>query len=149
MIRRPPRSTLFPYTTLFRSQRGREDEREEITEQSGENHANNGISKRRPCVPHRVERGGVETAHCRRDRKSTRLNSSHLVISYAVFCLKKKKKSTFTSPRLTSPPRIWILTLPSTIPPRIHTDRPTLVLATSASASPGTRSPLSTAHSLL
>src|SRR5689334_24458810 len=71
MILRPPRSTLFPYTTLFRSRRAME-----------------------------VERDRVEARHedaelalvARRDRKSTRLNSSHSSISYAVFCLKKKKK---------------------------------------------------------
>src|SRR5256885_12679981 len=75
MIRRPPRSTLFPYTTLFRSLR-RVD----------------------PPPRHALVRGLREDALgdvARRDeidRKSTRLNSSHLVISYAVFCLKKKKK---------------------------------------------------------
>src|SRR2546426_6943942 len=73
MIRRPPRSTLFPYTTLFRSQRIVADERGHAGPPVG---AGNG---------HAVD-GGL------RDRKSTRLNSSHLVISYAVFCLKKKKK---------------------------------------------------------
>src|ERR1035438_8863390 len=67
MIRRPPRSTLFPYTTLFRSVL-RIGEIGEL---------------------HRVRSGDGEGA---RDRKSTRLNSSHLGISYAVFCLKKKKK---------------------------------------------------------
>src|SRR5689334_24882071 len=73
MIRRPPRSTLFPYTTLFRSvQRARSDR-------------------------HRPDRGAdaraEEPVHDREpDRKSTRLNSSHSSISYAVFCLKKKKK---------------------------------------------------------
>src|SRR5215472_18926396 len=67
MIRRPPRSTLFPYTTLFRS--------------------------RCPGQAVRQPRAGRET-HWHRDRKSTRLNSSHLGISYAVFCLKKKNKST-------------------------------------------------------
>src|SRR6266853_5035707 len=64
MIRRPPRSTLFPYTTLFRSRRVR-------------------------CPP--PERRPGSPARARRDRKSTRLNSSHSQISYAVFCLKKKK----------------------------------------------------------
>src|SRR5215468_11899536 len=67
MIRRPPRSTLFPYTTLFRSPRG-----------SAEGAACH--PARRPPPP-------------RGDRKSTRLNSSHITISYAVFCLKKKKKT--------------------------------------------------------
>src|SRR3712207_8317615 len=82
MIRRPPRSTLFPYTTLFRSQR---------------------LVLR--CVPlaHRAQGeshivdsslfGCNGTHHLGRDRKSTRLNSSHANISYAVFCLKKKKQS--------------------------------------------------------
>src|SRR5256885_4850005 len=69
MIRRPPRSTLFPYTTLFRS---REDR------------------CRRQCRDGAAVRDREIPAS--RDRKSTRLNSSHLVISYAVFCLKKKKK---------------------------------------------------------
>src|SRR5437588_7959493 len=74
MIRRPPRSTLFPYTTLFRS----------------------------PCIrrartrPRRTPswhwRARGTACQCQLDRKSTRLNSSHTVISYAVFCLKKKKK---------------------------------------------------------
>src|SRR2546426_5941400 len=80
MIRRPPRSTLFPYTTLFRSPRARRP------------HLLGDAGGRRPC-----EAGGraARRHRCRRrvegDRKSTRLNSSHLVISYAVFCLKKKK----------------------------------------------------------
>src|SRR5256885_17017250 len=75
MIRRPPRSTLFPYTTLFRSRfRGsRSRSRSRARERSGHPH-------RRCICPRRTP-----------DRKSTRLNSSHLVISYAVFCLKKKK----------------------------------------------------------
>src|SRR5438034_7888851 len=71
MIRRPPRSTLFPYTTLFRSRR-----RHDV----------------RPG-PRAAARAGLRLHRDpRRDRKSTRLNSSHTVISYAVFCLKKKKK---------------------------------------------------------
>src|SRR5260221_10585997 len=82
MIRRPPRSTLFPYTTLFRSQ-------------------NLWVMQRRcraadhevsfPELPVRLD--GHPAAPDDRDRKSTRLNSSHTVISYAVFCLKKKKKN--------------------------------------------------------
>src|SRR3989442_6635571 len=96
MIRRPPRSTLFPYTTLFRS--------------AEEAH---GLSDRRPCLP-RLAAVGLDDNHAvrglravdrrrrgsaqhfyrldvdLRDRKSTRLNSSHVRISYAVFCLKKK-----------------------------------------------------------
>src|SRR5438874_8085646 len=72
MIRRPPRSTLFPYTTLFRSLLA-----EAVAELSGERR----VIARPVRVDARVE-----------DRKSTRLNSSHVEISYAVFCLKKKKK---------------------------------------------------------
>src|SRR5690242_20824949 len=72
MIRRPPRSTLFPYTTLFRSGEDR------VVDESHRPHA------RRD----RQERVLVDG-----DRKSTRLNSSHMSISYAVFCLKKKKKN--------------------------------------------------------
>src|SRR2546422_7438316 len=74
MIRRPPRSTLFPYTTLFRSHQERERVRL----------ARLGRSAHRPAW----------LSSSRRDRKSTRLNSSHGYISYAVFCLKKKKKNT-------------------------------------------------------
>src|SRR5256885_12695521 len=70
MIRRPPRSTLFPYTTLFRSPRG---------------HAAGPLGRR-------GRRHRRDLYARRADRKSTRLNSSHLVISYAVFCLKKKKQ---------------------------------------------------------
>src|SRR5256885_9789850 len=87
MIRRPPRSTLFPYTTLFRS---------------GFGHHVNGPSRKHPtwtrgrpprALSARGGRGVSETRSIKHppDRKSTRLNSSHLVISYAVFCLKKKK----------------------------------------------------------
>src|SRR2546430_13361952 len=74
MIRRPPRSTLFPYTTLFRS-----------VLRSSKPHPG------KHCETHRRKARG-NCAHQRRDRKSTRLNSSHSQISYAVFCLKKKKK---------------------------------------------------------
>src|SRR5256885_11710980 len=80
MIRRPPRSTLFPYTTLFRST----------------SHAFSSTDRMvlHSPSPRRSEKvirspGGGAVEH--QDRKSTRLNSSHLVISYAVFCLKKKK----------------------------------------------------------
>src|SRR2546426_6724922 len=75
MIRRPPRSTLFPYTTLFRS----------VTESEFE------FLFRVCATPDCVVMCRANT-----DRKSTRLNSSHLVISYAVFCLKKKKRKTVT-----------------------------------------------------
>src|SRR2546426_1693363 len=98
MIRRPPRSTLFPYTTLFRSRIGR----------------GSGVAAARAAAPpHDLQHQPRPVLHGRRrvpeapggagnrralagrpeDRKSTRLNSSHLVISYAVFCLKKKKKN--------------------------------------------------------
>src|SRR5256885_12936923 len=77
MIRRPPRSTLFPYTTLFRSRRRRGAER-----------GRRGIPRSSLSASHRGRMAESED----RDRKSTRLNSSHLVISYAVFCLKKKNK---------------------------------------------------------
>src|SRR5205085_12112341 len=82
MIRRPPRSTLFPYTTLFRSQRPR---------------CPGGADAPVPVGTAREDRRDVrerlDVRHDRRDRKSTRLNSSHSQISYAVFCLKKKKKN--------------------------------------------------------
>src|SRR3712207_7782436 len=89
MIRRPPRSTLFPYTTLFRSVL--EHEQLALAGQADERPA----ALERQRHPRRVlERGhGVdELRHASLDRKSTRLNSSHANISYAVFCLKKKKK---------------------------------------------------------
>src|SRR3712207_7542805 len=100
MIRRPPRSTLFPYTTLFRSP---------LRIPRSERRRDHGLEKRCAAVRGRPERPQVarrdpelrETAARRRDvdvgfavdRKSTRLNSSHANISYAVFCLKKKKKN--------------------------------------------------------
>src|SRR2546426_5423651 len=74
MIRRPPRSTLFPYTTLFRSR--------------GRFHGRLGVHTASPAGEARHSRNDSCAAE---DRKSTRLNSSHLVISYAVFCLKKNK----------------------------------------------------------
>src|SRR5438552_10007626 len=95
MIRRPPRSTLFPYTTLFRS---REHDQ---------------IAARRPQRKIVVARGQRRRGLCCdvhhaqpfaiRDRKSTRLNSSHQIISYAVFCLKKKKKKTTKKTTTTNP----------------------------------------------
>src|SRR5438132_3832657 len=95
MIRRPPRSTLFPYTTLFRSGVGRQirhdmqhdarerEQAEPRTEQDGGQRPDS-CAERQAVTPGTVELRG--------DRKSTRLNSSHTVISYAVFCLKKKKE---------------------------------------------------------
>src|SRR2546426_8126738 len=79
MIRRPPRSTLFPYTTLFRSARF-------TRTASARGRARRSLLDC-PFAPFAARR------RPREDRKSTRLNSSHLVISYAVFCLKKKKKN--------------------------------------------------------
>src|SRR5438132_8100711 len=92
MLRRPPRSTLFPYTTLFRSRVVVEPEpRRRAHERVRPGRARN-VGVRRPIadgVAHVVEARA-------RDRKSTRLNSSHTVISYAVFCLKKKRTHSFT-----------------------------------------------------
>src|SRR2546426_9170532 len=93
MIRRPPRSTLFPYTTLFRSHRPARPARA---------HAGRApVDREGAGVEVRGEPGGASADRgarqaLRGDRKSTRLNSSHLVISYAVFCLKKKKKNIST-----------------------------------------------------
>src|SRR2546426_7549155 len=84
MIRRPPRSTLFPYTTLFRSSHG--DHAESLI---GLGIAATGLGEE-PAAG--ACDGLVGKLGLHQDRKSTRLNSSHLVISYAVFCLKKKKK---------------------------------------------------------
>src|SRR5256885_8805129 len=91
MIRRPPRSTLFPYTTLFRSQSREDQVRPEALHRDGLRHALVQIGERR-LVAHQQGEAVGEGYGRRRDRKSTRLNSSHLVISYAVFCLKKKNK---------------------------------------------------------
>src|SRR2546426_3751482 len=95
MIRRPPRSTLFPYTTLFRSHDGRlgdsrgrwREQRDAVAERRESPHQRHDDALR-AAVTLRRQRPAT------RDRKSTRLNSSHLVISYAVFCLKKKKTTT-------------------------------------------------------
>src|SRR5258705_9341157 len=91
MIRRPPRSTLFPYTTLFRSN---QDLWQEYHNRA--HAADNSIDDQRLKRPLRQQTGhkSTESFLCavnQIDRKSTRLNSSHLGISYAVFCLKKKK----------------------------------------------------------
>src|SRR2546426_4657805 len=83
MIRRPPRSTLFPYTTLFRSDPG--DARVV--------YAALYQARRTPWEQYPPDEGPGSGLY-KSDRKSTRLNSSHLVISYAVFCLKKKKNNT-------------------------------------------------------
>src|SRR5256885_5351925 len=97
MIRRPPRSTLFPYTTLFRSLHGDGRGRRLHADQRAGRDAGRGESDgRRGIESPTAAPAGVLRA---RDRKSTRLNSSHLVISYAVFCLKKKKNISTTSSR--------------------------------------------------
>src|SRR5256885_11430569 len=95
MIRRPPRSTLFPYTTLFRSHPGSRPVRGS------------------PTLPATVPTPNP-------DRKSTRLNSSHLVISYAVFCLKKKKKHTTMHTVLDTTLTTLLTTIQSVL---IHTRR--------------------------
>src|SRR2546430_10176830 len=100
MIRRPPRSTLFPYTTLFRSLRvghllaetrevGGENRR-------GEFHGAHVLDASKMLRMEASSRALNSASDCWADRKSTRLNSSHSQISYAVFCLKKKKKTART-----------------------------------------------------
>src|SRR2546426_7390945 len=89
MIRRPPRSTLFPYTTLFRSQARLRGPR-------------TGRRRRHHGGARGAARGGAQEPG---DRKSTRLNSSHLVISYAVFCLKKKNDYFF----IKSTRELWLM----------------------------------------
>src|SRR3712207_7239871 len=92
MIRRPPRSTLFPYTTLFRSA-AVEDALEQLAGfgqpqgRAVDDGHRGPIDRLRPCLT-----GSFGSGRDELDRKSTRLNSSHANISYAVFCLKKKKK---------------------------------------------------------
>src|SRR5690348_17873790 len=83
MIRRPPRSTLFPYTTLFRSE---DADHVRLALLLGEERRRGGAAAA----------GLVHHLRAHRDRKSTRLNSSHPSISYAVFCLKKKKQNNLT-----------------------------------------------------
>src|SRR5688572_31299294 len=95
MLRRPPRSTLFPYTTLFRSIQ---------VLRNGDSFSGSCLNI--PCTPHAIQevvwnvrprhlvRHPLRIDHTVEDRKSTRLNSSHSQISYAVFCLKKKKDHT-------------------------------------------------------
>src|SRR2546422_7926951 len=98
MIRRPPRSTLFPYTTLFRSGQGQralvrgegEGGRDRMPREQGVARQIVGRDEETGVGP--SEERGLVVQGFERDRKSTRLNSSHGYISYAVFCLKKKKK---------------------------------------------------------
>src|SRR3712207_7531530 len=96
MIRRPPRSTLFPYTTLFRSEGALEGDDPEALRRAVRGvmfarHLDGGLVRLRAGIgeEHHVREGVVD-----QDRKSTRLNSSHANISYAVFCLKKKQTTT-------------------------------------------------------
>src|SRR2546421_4196248 len=121
MIRRPPRSTLFPYTTLFRSTR-REDALRlslvgavvrGVQEQAAEQH-------RPEPVFAPVEAPVAEVDHPQTDRKSTRLNSSHDQISYAVFCLKKKKK---TLKKLAQTEIQHKFTFNELLKPRLYQDR--------------------------
>src|SRR2546422_8555267 len=102
MIRRPPRSTLFPYTTLFRSGAG----------DGAEVHARLRdavvtlveIERAADVIGLGAQGDAPAIAERLRDRKSTRLNSSHGYISYAVFCLKKKKTPPRTAPQASAPP---------------------------------------------
>src|SRR5260221_10250833 len=92
MIRRPPRSTLFPYTTLFRSQSG----------------VRAWLHQAGPERPgHAASAGWAAYPRAGGDRKSTRLNSSHTVISYAVFCLKKKKSGRLPGPTGARTEPLW------------------------------------------
>src|SRR3712207_7088471 len=101
MIRRPPRSTLFPYTTLFRSHTFTRGERGETDGRAPRRWLRAGrvrLHGEAPAAQRRGRLGAARRARRRlrdlgRDRKSTRLNSSHANISYAVFCLKKKKNN--------------------------------------------------------
>src|SRR2546430_9196379 len=98
MIRRPPRSTLFPYTTLFRSLR-----------LGGQADATGGVDRRRQeghgVRDGRGQPGPARDGEAGPDRKSTRLNSSHSQISYAVFCLKKKESNAPSADRLCPNPQ--------------------------------------------
>src|SRR3712207_7085344 len=98
MIRRPPRSTLFPYTTLFRSAGPARRARTAAGDTSPLAGPERGQRVRGFRAADRLRRGLYQ----REDRKSTRLNSSHANISYAVFCLKKKKNTKIYSPTITT-----------------------------------------------
>src|SRR5438094_1478587 len=102
MIRRPPRSTLFPYTTLFRS------------------HARERGRAGLPRLPRGARISAAESRDTR-DRKSTRLNSSHRTISYAVFCLKKKKKKNKEQKRDTETTSARAATSSTLLPSRTNT----------------------------
>src|SRR2546429_5479377 len=126
MIRRPPRSTLFPYTTLFRSCAA--GHRADLVHRRRECHrtVTTDTSIGRPQTAHATESrradDGTPCFRADRDRKSTRLNSSHGYISYAVFCLKKKKQTRGIVMALIQPPP---LEQPSLIRPSAHPRQPT------------------------
>src|SRR5688572_32696242 len=96
MLRRPPRSTLFPYTTLFRSSKGEAVslDAEMLLVAVGRMPYTEGLGLEGSKI--KIEKGFIQVE----DRKSTRLNSSHSQISYAVFCLKKKKKKKPTTTKI-------------------------------------------------
>src|SRR3712207_7192840 len=109
MIRRPPRSTLFPYTTLFRS--GQDEGKGAHARARSDSRSGRGVPEPLPggaigratsASWRRPRAGGRSSGHAE-DRKSTRLNSSHANISYAVFCLKKKKRMILLSTANTKP----------------------------------------------
>src|SRR5262245_63558704 len=97
MIRLPPISTLFPYTTLFRSCGCEAEKGIDETVQSDGDHRRGDADRCRLALVDRCKAASVDQ---RKDRKSTRLNSSHLGISYAVFCLKKKKKNIYKQTKI-------------------------------------------------
>src|SRR3712207_7278838 len=100
MIRRPPRSTLFPYTTLFRSMWGRQDSESGTVSAARLNDGEQEFVRDARSLPSLRAELGDDAIHLLKldvDRKSTRLNSSHANISYAVFCLNNKKKTNFIS----------------------------------------------------
>src|SRR5690554_7035217 len=92
MLRRPPRSTLFPYTTLFRSRGGGRGQRGKDDDSSSSSSSASSSSSSSTPLHEKPPTVVIDAAESDEDRKSTRLNSSHVRISYAVFCLKKKKK---------------------------------------------------------
>src|SRR5258708_30638371 len=100
MIRRPPRSTLFPYMTLFRSLRCPLQRLPVSNIHKGLSHPPVGEVRQERCLENHVldlRTSSTVSISGHSDRKSTRLNSSHQIISYAVFCLKKKKNNKLTS----------------------------------------------------
>src|SRR5438309_1711631 len=119
MIRRPPRSTLFPYTTLFRSVPT--EDRVTITRifplSSFERKLSVLIDETHPGGNDRLDLARVSRKALRRDRKSTRLNSSHSSISYAVFCLKKKNNQSAAATTRQSPIVILLFFFNDTAPP--------------------------------